>query len=119
MSKFVLIDDDKAYGLIMKKTAQTLDLELDVYESLEQMNSIGKFIHYDGVIVDYDLGSMTGVEIGQYLAALFKELPVILISYQYREPKEKWPQSIKGFFHKEKGHKEILSALKTCQESAA
>ena len=113
MGRFVLIDDDPAYGMIMHKAALKRGLTLDVFESLDHMASIGSLGFYDAALVDYDLGHMTGVEIGEYLVALFNGLPMILISYQNREMslEHAWPQSIKTFIHKSESHDSILSAL--------
>lgn len=111
MSKFVLIDDDQAFGLIMSKAASKRGLELDVFLSLGDMASIGALGMYDAAIVDYELGGMTGVEIGEYLSSLFTHIPMILISYQDRPKNVHWPDSIKAFLHKGQGYEQIFNEL--------
>ena len=58
-NRIVLIDDDPVYNSVLLKYAEMAGVQMDVYESLEQMGTIGALGRYDAAIVDYDLGSLT------------------------------------------------------------
>lgn len=104
----VLIDDDPTYRLIMQRCAEVEGIKLDVFESLEEMGSVGLLKAYDVAIVDYDLGKMTGIEIGEYLTRLIKDVPMVLLSAKDRYPDQPWPESIKCFINKQEGYAYVL-----------
>lgn len=84
-------------------------MTVDSYESLMDMGFVSLLGLYDAAIVDYDLGSSNGIEIGEYLSALFGDIPMILVSEHQRAPAEKdWPQSIKAFILKSRGYGYVL-----------
>ncbi|HYX33411.1 MAG TPA: response regulator [Oligoflexus sp.] len=109
--RVILIDDDRSFGLIMKQCALQHGIELDYFESLADLGFVALVGRYDVAILDYDLGNMTGVEIGEYLSVLFDRMPMLLISGTMRTP---GPEEIKAglvrpFMHKNKGYDLILS----------
>jgi DNA-binding NtrC family response regulator len=109
--RVILIDDDRSFGLIMKQCALQHGVELDYFESLEDLGFVGLVSKYDVAILDYDLGNMTGVEIGEYLLAMFDRMPMLLISGTMRTAS---PEQIKSglahpFMHKNEGYDLILS----------
>ena len=106
----VLIDDDSAFRTIMRAFAQSRGIQLDAFESLQSMGSIGALGKYSVAIVDYELGKMNGVEIAQYIPSLFKELPMVLISGRSRSATQQdpWPRCIKKFVHKDCGPDAII-----------
>lgn len=111
LHKVVLIDDDPVFCKLLSAQAQNFSVHLDYFASLESMSSIGNLRNYACAIVDYDLGGMTGVEIGEYLQHLFRDLPMVLISQTERSPGlSGWPNSIKGFVSKSDGA-DIFKAL--------
>jgi CheY-like chemotaxis protein len=114
--RFVLIDDDPTYRAVILRAAELEGLDLDVYESLMDLGSVGMLGRYDAAIVDYDLGNLNGVEIAEYLSALFGDIPMVLVSEKTRSPGEKgWPASIKSFVNKSQGY---AFALKQAQRFA-
>ena len=115
--RFVLIDDDAIYRTIMSQVASKEGMELDVYESLAAMGSVGLLGTYDAAIVDYDLGTLTGVEIGEYLTSLFGNIPMILVSEKERRPGGNgWPKSIQSFVPKTEGYAATLAKARMCVE---
>lgn len=110
--RFVLIDDDEIFCAMMSNYAQLRDIPLDFFLSLGEMGSIGRLSDYELAIVDFDLGPMNGLEIAEYLPALFGDMPLILISATDRafHAGKNWPASIKAFVHKERGPSAILDA---------
>lgn len=105
--KFVLIDDDPSYTVIMKRVAEMEGIELDTFQSLSELGFIGMLGKYDVAIVDYDLGRMTGVEIGNYLDKLFSDIPMIMVS-ELERSSEGWPHIVKKFLLKSDGYKFVL-----------
>ena len=112
LHQVVLIDDDPVFCKLLSAEAKHFSVQLDSYASLESMSSIGSLRNYACAIVDYDLGGMTGVEIGEYLQHLFQDLPMVLISQTERSPGlSGWPNSIKGFVSKSDGASGIFKSL--------
>ena len=108
--KYILIDDDPIYQSIMTRVAQQKGIDLDVYESLLALGSIGLLAKYDAVIVDYDLGQINGIEIAEYLSALFGDIPMILVSEKQRDPRSHpWPNCIKQFINKSLGYEYVIN----------
>lgn len=109
LHRFVIIDDDPVYRRVMCQYATREGMTIDSYESLVDMGFVSLLGRYDAAIVDYDLGSSTGLEIGEYLTALFGDIPMIMVSEHQRTPGEKgWPQSIKAFIQKSRGCSYVL-----------
>lgn len=108
--RVVLIDDDEVFNTIMLRVAEQHGVELDAFTSLVELGGVAMLGRYDVAIVDYNLGYLTGVEIGHYLSSLFKGLPMILISDG--EPlsrlSEALPDSIVTFYSKRLGYKKIM-----------
>ena len=112
-NRFVLIDDDPVYRTILLRAATMEGFDIAVYESLMDLGSIGMLGRYDAAIVDYDLGNINGVEIAEYLSALFGDIPMVLVSEHSRSPGEKvWPSSIKKFIRKSEGYSHTLQEAK-------
>ncbi len=108
--KIVLIDDDPGFCAIMASYAAAKGLELDYYSSLLDLEYKGRPLDYSLAIVDYDLGSINGVEFMQYLPILFGDMPTILVSATHRQEDKgvPWPRCIREFIHKDCGPEEIL-----------
>ena len=107
--RFVLIDDDPTFRAILLRAAHMHGVQVDVYESLEELGAVGLLSRYDVAIVDYDLGALNGLEIAEYLDILCTDTPMILVSAKDRRSNSrKWPQSIKQFIPKSMGYSYIL-----------
>ncbi len=118
--RFVLIDDDPTYRSIMLRFARAEGMEFDVFENLMDLGSVGMLGHYDAAIVDYDLGSLNGIEIAEYLSALFGDIPMVLVSEKQRDPGDKaWPSSVKRFVKKSDGYEKVLRQAKKCADARA
>jgi len=110
--RLVLIDDDPVLGNAMVMAAKRLGFELDYFESMLDLGFVGRLDDYDVAIVDYDLGSMNGIEIAEYLDALFGDIPMLLVSCTEREARtgEQWPAAVRRFVRKDSGYFPILEA---------
>ena len=107
-NNIVLIDDDPGFNIIMSRVAEQMGVRLFAYESLEDLGMVSLMNSYDIAIVDYDLGTVNGLEVAQYAKSFFKDLPIYLISSQEREPSPNWPDNIVKFSSKKQGYANIV-----------
>jgi DNA-binding response OmpR family regulator len=109
--RLILIDDDAIYGRILQQLAHQRGIKLDHFQSLAELGYVALIGKYDVVILDYDLGGMTGIEIESYLNAFFRGLPMLLISGSLRKASRKEVESGRAhpFMHKKSGYEAILS----------
>ena len=116
MKKFVLIDDDPLFGNILTRFANARGAEVDYFESPLELESRRAAARYDAAIVDYDLGTTTGIDIAEHLQVLFGDIPMVLVSSELRDRSvpRTWPATIKRFVSKQAGFDAILSATLAC-----
>jgi len=115
--RIVLIDDDPSFLAIMQRLADMEGVLLDCYERIEDLGFIDVFKKYDAVILDYDLGDQTAVDISLYLNCFIKELPTMIISAKDRTQECKdIPRCVKSVLRKSAGYRYILElAVKLSQ----
>ena len=106
--RILLIDDDVVFSKIVDKVARLGGINLTVVNSLKGWDW-STYKTYDAIVVDYDLGNITGIQLVRSLenensACL---VPTILVS-SYRNPGRNWPASIRHFLHKSEGPQRIL-----------
>lgn len=106
--RILLVDDDVTFGKIMKKMADKLDLPLQYLSSVNDLASITGS-HFDVGIFDYDLGTVTGVQLSDIVEKYLGKIPIILVSAYNRIETRKWPQSVTGFIPKSEGFHAILA----------
>jgi CheY-like chemotaxis protein len=108
--RLVLIDDDPTYCTIMSRIAGEENISLTTFTSLEEMGTVGRLADFDVALVDYDLGGMNGIEVGEYINSFFKNKPMVLVSGSNRKDllSKKWPPSIKAFVCKTEGYRQVL-----------
>jgi len=117
--RFLLIDDDPIYRTILTRCAGMEGMDIDVFASLMDLGSVGLLGKYDAAIIDYDLESVNGLEIAEYFAALFGDIPMILVSEKDCSMTDKaWPRSIKKFIKKSAGYHYTLSEARKYAERA-
>lgn len=117
-AKVVLIDDDPVYGAVIRRWAELEKVNLDVYNSLDDLGFLGLLSQYDVVIVDYDLGELNGKDVADYMATLFNNKPMVMISLVDRSTEiMNCPSCVKAFMKKSAGYEKILNtALKLGME---
>jgi DNA-binding response OmpR family regulator len=108
---FVLIDDDRLFGLAMSEYAKSTGMTLDYFESLSELGFVGKLGAYDAAILDYHLADMKGVEIAQYLESLFGGIPTVVISSDPAAESVPMPGCVRLFLQKSTGVAGIMSAV--------
>jgi len=106
--RLLLVDDDPLFGKILKQEAKKNNISVVVCISLDNPELLAGQ-KFDAAVVDYDLGNMTGPELGNYLVATLGEIPILLISGKQREMAADGAK-IKGFVLKEAGYQAILEA---------
>ena len=118
--RILLVDDDPSFGKILAKIAQQSRVAVTVCHNLQEVGET-TWWDYDVAIVDYDLGTSTGLEIIRQLERVRPDMPVILVSQsQHVEtPISRWPGSIKGFMNKALGHFAIMESALAAHELAA
>jgi len=77
--------------------------------SIEDLSHLKNW-QFDVAIIDYDLGSVTGFELTNYLENYTKNMPVILVSQTQQLNSKNWPFTIREFVHKSLGPETILKA---------
>lgn len=115
LRRMILIDDDRTYQKLLKRSALVKGIDLYTYPSLEDLGSVARLADFDVAIFDYDLGNMTGPEIAEYTYALMSKLPVVLVSSEHRYAGDKpWPPSIVTFIRKSLGHNYVIEQAMAC-----
>jgi len=110
LPRILLVDDDPTFGKIMKRAAVTKGVDLTFCASLDEFATLQNW-DYDVVMMDYDLGAVTGVELTKYIEQFTKEeVPVILVSQTNQQDFKRWPGSIREFVHKRLGPYALLDA---------
>ncbi len=102
--RIAVIDDDPMFGRIMEQLGRRAGVEIKYFEDFETLEG------FDVAIIDYDLGSMTGVDISRHVEMFIGALPVILVSRSKISRDRSWPRCIKEFVYKGMGPWAILDA---------
>ena len=108
--KILVIDDDPAFGKIVKALAEARGIGCDWAPSLESLGRVGKLSGYDGAILDYFLEKFTGAEIAEYVDVFFADIPVVIVSSRpdIHAQRRNWPKCVRQFVDKASGARSIL-----------
>ncbi len=118
--RMVLIDDDPSYTSILARCAAIEGIELDTFNSLSELGFVSLLRNYDVAIIDYDLGSLNGVEIAEYMSSLLNNMPMVLISASDRSAEiAHCPCSVRAFLNKSAGFSKILDTARQCIAKAS
>ncbi len=109
--KILLVDDDKIFGKIFKKSGDLYGLDVELVSEADVFRDEKNF-SYDVIVMDYDLGQTSGIELVHDMEnQLIRQVPVVLISRSKKPMKQDWPFSIREFVHKDLGSMTILDAV--------
>ncbi|MCX6128912.1 MAG: response regulator [Proteobacteria bacterium] len=109
--RIVLIDDDPIFITIMKRWAEREGFFLVGYHSLSEVGLIGNLSSFDAAIIDYDLGTTTGIDIAFNSSLNKHNLPIIIVSYKDRTREcVLTPSCVKAVLQKSEGYRFILQA---------
>jgi FixJ family two-component response regulator len=76
----IIIDDDFDMRAILARVARMAELDAEPYDSAEAFLQRGELSGIDCLLLDVDLGGMSGVELLSVLAQRHAEFPVFLLS---------------------------------------
>lgn len=108
--RILVIDDDPTFGRIMQHAAALKHVNLTFCTSPEEMAALQNW-QFDVVVMDMDLGAVTGYELTRYLEEFTIEpIPVVLVSQSQNINTKHWPSTIREFVHKGAGPFAILDA---------
>lgn len=112
-----LVDDDPLFAEIMKHSAFELKVEI---LATTNISNIGPLVNwdFDVAIVDYDLGSITGVDLSTYISYFIGDFPIVLISHSDREHQleNMCHNHDKAFIHKSLGPLKIIETALNVQK---
>jgi DNA-binding NtrC family response regulator len=106
-ARILLIDDDPIFGRIMTVRAELDGIDLTYIPSVRDVYHLSKW-EFDIAIVDYDLGIVNGIQLGNYFEDFVHPISILLTSAQIGVETKKWPVSIKGYIDKKAGAQLIL-----------
>lgn len=111
-SKVVIIDDDPVFAHVMSHVATQNNLIVKTFCDMEEVDP-GAFDDADLVVLDYDLGHTTGLEIGRHLEDRRIGAPILLVSSSNDAFKvEEWPHNMRNFAAKSLGPFGVLDSIK-------
>ena len=106
LPRIVLIDDDPIFCEMMRTAAEKMRIKMTVIDDPAALSGVIAKGRVDVVILDYDLGPVTGIDV----AAVLGPIPSLLTSRTCRHIPEtdQWPDSVVGFVPKKLGVMAIL-----------
>jgi CheY-like chemotaxis protein len=109
--RILLVDDDPIFGRVMTAVATALGFDVRYVDEADGVLRGHHALGCDVLIVDYDLGELSGVELAERLCNDLDGAPVILVSSTARSPDRDgaWPPCIAGFALKSDGVAPILA----------
>lgn len=115
--RFVVIDDDPVFGDMIEHVALRHGMLAHAYASLDEAE-LPELLAADVIILDYNLGATSGLELGKLLKAKNVPAPILLISAgQEAFKQEDWPDNIRGFTSKMLGPFGVLDSILQVVES--
>lgn len=109
--KILLVDDDATFGKIMLRSAKLRGVDLTFCVALDE---VAQYNHekFDLALIDFNLGSVTGIEFAEYLTRYaFGALDTIIISHSPQTVSHLWPLNARRFLHKKMGHQMIWDSI--------
>lgn len=108
--RILLVDDDPTFGRIMARASDLKDIAMTCCKSIDDLAALNNW-NFDVIIMDYDLGAVTGFELTKYLENFTdRNIPVVLVSGTKPKGGQRWPVTIREFVHKSCGAFAILDA---------
>lgn len=94
----------------MDRTADNLNVDLDVVQSVDQIGFIVGMKDYDVIIVDQNMQFMSGMEVAAYISSYFESKIVVLISSSpvVKDGGLGLPSFVSAFVHKDEGYYRVL-----------
>ena len=115
IGKVLLIDDDPVFRAIFSKLASEDGLEVDAFDSMLEVEPFSRISTYRGVIFDYHLAQLDGIELASHLETIFGGVPMLLVSADSdaeRNMRERCPGVFGAFMSKKEGGRRIISKIR-------
>lgn len=112
--KILLLDDDPVFRGVMIALAKARNIDIDAYESLQELDTFLQIESYNGMILDHHLAERLASEDISGLDAFFSSRPVLLVSADEgaRHALDTQP-AFRKFVPKMDGPKKILDELES------
>ena len=78
--RILLLDDDPVFRGVMIALAKARNIDIDAYESLQELDTFLQIESYNGMILDHHLAERLASEDISGLDAFFSSRPVLLVS---------------------------------------
>jgi len=112
--KILLLDDDPVFRGVMIALAKARNIDIDAYESLQELDTFLQIESYNGIILDHHLAERLASEDISGLDAFFSSRPVLLVSADEgaRHALDTQP-AFRKFVPKMDGPKKILDEIES------
>jgi DNA-binding NtrC family response regulator len=121
VGKILLIDDDPVFRAIFSRLASEEGIEVDAFDSMLEVEPFSQIASYTGVIFDYHLAQLDGVELASHLETIFGDVPMLLVSADgnaERNMNQRCPGVFGAFMSKKEGGRKIVSKIRQMIVSA-
>jgi DNA-binding NtrC family response regulator len=78
--RVLLIDDDPVFRSVFAKVALREGLDVEAFDSLIEVEPFSRISCYRGVIFDFHLDQIDGVELASHLESILDGIPMLLVS---------------------------------------
>lgn len=115
VGRVLLIDDDPVFRAIFSKLAADEGLEVDAFDSMLEIEPFSRIASYRGVIFDYHLAQIDGVELATHLESIFGGVPMLLVSADNdaeRNMNQRCPGTFGAFMSKKEGGRKIAGKIR-------
>jgi DNA-binding NtrC family response regulator len=112
LPKILLLDDDPVFRNIMVTLGAARHLDVEAYESLQEIDQFPNNLPYAGAILDYHFAEAKLPDLLMGLDSFFKDIPTLLVSADDKaEIALGSSPSLRGFMSKSQGGLKILDTL--------
>lgn len=112
LPKILLLDDDPVFRNIMVTLGAARHLDVEAYESLQEIDQFPNNLPYAGAILDYHFAEAKLPDLLMGLDSFFKDIPTLLVSADDKaELAIGSSPSLRRFMSKSQGGIKILDAL--------
>lgn len=107
----LLVDDDPTFGKILKAVCEHHGVSLLYYDKARDAYQHLEESLFDIAIIDYDLGMVNGIQLGNFLERTVGNVPVILVSALKMPYGTEWPYPVVKFLQKQDGPTKIVEEV--------
>lgn len=115
--RVLLVDDDIVFGSVMSALAKRYPIELTHVSSVRDAYHLS-VTYFDVLLLDYRLGSVTGLQLSRFYEHFQKPNSVFLISAASEIENNDWPACVKGFLSKKLGPRSLIEHILEEREAA-